>query len=347
MTVTLRDVAREVGLSVATVSRVINGQSVVREETRRRVEEAVERLGYVPNTAARSLITQRSHTLGVLLPDVFGEFFSELIRGIDRTARRLGYHVLISGSHSDLAETEAVLRALNGRVDGLVVMTPGIGAEQLRRNLPSGVPAVLINQRGAGTDFDSVRIDNRGGARRLVEHLMGLGHRRIALIGGPEDNEDARERAEGYREALAAGRLPSPADLVLAGDFGQESGYAAGQCLLGLEDRPTAVFAANDSMAVGCLFALREAGLAVPFEVALAGFDDIPIARFLTPALTSVHVPIARLGEHAVTRLVERLEQGPEPAHRHEVMPTELIVRASCGAPVGAVDNTFPGRNEP
>lgn len=351
MSATLRDVAREVGMSVATVSRVVNAKTVVSDETRERVLAAIERLAYVPHSAARSLITSRTSTIGVLLPDVHGEFFSELIRGIDIAARRAGFHVLVSGSHSNLAETEAVLRALHGRVDGLLLMTPGIGADSLRRNLPRRVPVVLINS--VGSVFDSIRVDNRGGARALVEHLYGLGHRRIAFVRGPASNEEAAERLLGYREALAAHRLPLDPALELAGDFDEDSGYLAGVRLATFAPRPDAIFAANDSMAIGCLSALRERGLRVPEDVALAGFDDIPIARYLTPALTSVRVSIAELGGRAMERLLNAIERGAEGPRRHEVMATQLVVRASCGAAsatrlVGVGQNPQdPGREKP
>jgi LacI family transcriptional regulator len=331
--VTIRDVARLAGVSVATVSRALSGRAAVREETRSRVVEVVERLGYVPHGAARSLITRQTRTVGVLLPDLHGEFFSELIRGVDLAARRRGYHLLLSGSHSDRAETRAVLRALRGRVDGLIVMSPDIDAPILRENLLADVPVVLLGTGGGdgGREspdrYQALEIDNRGGTAAMVRHLQALGHRQIAFIAGPPQNHDARERLAAYQEALAA---PGP---VLAGDFTQESGFQAGRGLLAGGALRGAVFAANDAMAIGCLAALREAGVRVPQDVALAGFDDIPIARYLSPPLTTVRVGIFELGATALERLLPALA-GERPDGAVEVLPATLVVRGSCGAAV-------------
>jgi LacI family transcriptional regulator len=331
MTASIRDVAREAGVSVTTISRVVNGNGPVAEETRRRVLAAIDRLSYVPHRGARSLITRKTETVGVLLPDIHGEFFSELIRGIDQAARGSRYHVLVSGSHSDLAEMEAVLHALRGRVDGLIVMSPEVDALPLLTRSSRALPLVLLNCGNEYDGFDGIDVDNYGGALALVRHLVGRGHRRIALIAGPAGNQDARDRARAWRDGLAEAGLPAPPELVLPGDFREASGHEAGSRLARLSPRPTAVFAANDAMAIGCLAALREAGLAVPEHVALGGFDDIPIARYLSPPLTSVRVPIARLGARAMQRLLSRLEPATESPLGREVVPTELVVRASSG----------------
>ncbi|HEX4494276.1 MAG TPA: LacI family DNA-binding transcriptional regulator [Thermoanaerobaculia bacterium] len=338
MSASIKEVALKAGVSIATVSRVLNSTGPVATETRRRILEAIEGLRYVPHGAARSLITNQTDTIGVLLPDLYGEFFSEVIRGIDAAARGRGFHVLISGFHSDRAEIEAVLRAMRGRVDGLIVLSPDVDAQSLSRNLPDTLPVVLLNThvdgRLAGAPFDAINLDNHGGAFAMVRHLAGLGHQRIALIRGPEENADARERLRGYRDALRAlGMVPSDG-LELSGDFSEESGTAAGRRLLTLKPRPTAVFAANDSMAIGCLFALREAGVGVPEEVALAGFDDIPIARYITPSLSSVHVPIAELGTRAMERLLHAVESKNGHERRQETVATTLVVRDSCGGAV-------------
>lgn len=330
MSVTIRQVARASGYSVATISRVLNGTGPVREETRRKVMEVVDRLRWSPHVAARSLTTNETKTIGVVLPDIYGEFFSEVIRGIDVTARRHGFHILVSSSHSDQAETAEVLRAMRGRVDGVVVMSPTIPARDLRANLPEGFPVVLLNCV-AGDGLASISIDNHGGARAMVRHLAALGHRRIGFIGGPAGNHDAAERRRGWRTALRAAGTTPPPEWETRGDFGEESGLRAAQQLLALSPRPTAVFAANDAMAIGCLAALQEAGIAVPDEMAVAGFDDIPFARYTAPPLTSVHVPIGDLGARAMERLLAAIT-GSSSSERHETLPTELVIRASCGS---------------
>jgi len=333
--VTIRDVARHASVSVATVSRVLNGKGPANADTERRIREAARRLRYVPHGGARSLITRRTQSIGVLLPDLYGEFFSELIRGIDVAARRAGYHLLLSGSHGDIREAEAMARAMRGRVDGLVVLVPDVRPSVLRENLPEHFPVVCLDNPSAVGEFDSVRIDNSGGAESVVRHLARLGHRRIAFIGGPPGNQDASERLRGYRRALRRAGLALSKDLEIPGTFREEAGYEACRKILDLEPRPTAVFAANDSMAVGLLYACRESGVSVPDQLAIAGFDDIPIARFMTPPLTSVRVPIADLGTLAAETLLTRLaERAPARAARRDILlPTTLVVRASCGAP--------------
>lgn len=335
MSVTIHDVARSAGLSVATVSRVLNGKGPVREETRVLVEDAVARLRYVPHGAARSLITKKTRTIGVVLPDIHGEFFSEVIRGLDLTARRHGYHILVSGSHSDKRETGEVLRAMRGRVDGVVVMSPTIAPEEVRANLPESFPVVLLNATGA-PDVDSISIDNRGGAAAMVRHLLALGHRRIAFLRGPSGNRDAEERRRGFLDAIHDPGISPGSVQELPGDFTEESGARAGEALAASDPRPTAVFSSNDAMAIGCLASLRAAGLRVPEEVALAGFDDIPVGRYVSPPLSTVHVGIDALGTRAMERLLDALRRGHGHRTIHETLPTALVIRGSCGASLKA-----------
>ncbi|HYO12889.1 MAG TPA: LacI family DNA-binding transcriptional regulator [Thermoanaerobaculia bacterium] len=339
MSATIKDVAREAGVSVATVSRAFSGKGPVQEETRHRVLDVAARLRYAPNAAARSLTTNRTGTLGVLLPDLYGEFFSEVIRGIDLAARKSGYHVLVSSSHSDRSEVEAVLRALRGRVDGLIVMSPEVDAQALQANLPATLPVVLLNCRVEGGGFESINIDNYGGSLGMTRHLLSLGHRRIAFVQGAPGNHDAQERLRGYRDALRTYGGSWSEELELPGDFGEESGHRAGAALLQLEPQPTAVFAANDAMAIGLLSALQEARVRVPDDIAVAGFDDIPIARFLTPPLTTERVSFAELGGRALERLLTVLESGDGHERRHEILPTTLMIRGSCGATTANVQS--------
>lgn len=334
MSVTIKQVAREAGVSIATVSRVLNDKGPVLAQTRRRILKVAARLRYVPHGGARSLITRTTSTIGVLLPDIYGEFFSELIRGLDRASRRRGFHLLVSSSHGDRAEFEEVLRATRGRVDGLIVMTPDVDAKALRDNLPEGLPLVALSSPVGLGPFDTIAIDNRGGAEAMVRHLAALGHRRIAFVKGPPGNHDARERLAGYRAALASLRLRRSTDLEHEGDFTEEAGHAAGRRILAGRHVPDAIFCANDTMAIGVLSALREAGANVPGDVALGGFDDVPLARFTAPPLTTVRVPILEMGIRAMERLFAAID-GTPPAkrRRHETLETALVVRESCGTP--------------
>jgi LacI family transcriptional regulator len=328
MPATIRDVARAAGVSVATVSRALNGADNVLPTTKQRIVEAAQLLRFTPSGAARSLITRRTDTVGALLPDLFGEYFSELIRGIDQAARARGLHLLVSSSHGDADEAAAAMRAMNGRVDGLIVMSPHADADFLQHNLPGRLPAVLLNTGATLPGHTRFVIDNFGGAKAMARHLAASGRKRIAFIGGPQGNHEAQERLRGYR----AGLKPGMKEAVFEGDFTEESGWSAGRRIAQSKPRPDAIFAANDMMAVGCLSALREAGLRVPEDMALAGFDDIPIARYVTPALTTIRVPIAALGSAALDALAKVVEAPDTQDSQTVVMPVELMVRRSCGA---------------
>jgi LacI family transcriptional regulator len=327
--VTIKEVAAQAGVSVATISRVINGKGPVRESTSRRVMETAQAMRYAPHGAARSLSMRRTHTVGLLLPDLHGEFFSEVIRGIDAEARRSGYHLLVSGFHSDQEEMSAVFRAVRGRVDGLIVMSPEREATALCSQLPAGVPVVLLNSTSDGAG--AITIDNYGGAYAMVRHFVAHGHRRIAFLKGPEKNADASERLRGYRQAMLHLAGECTPEMEIDGDFTEHGGYQGARRVLTLSRRPTAVFAANDAMAIGTLIAFREASARVPEDIALAGFDDIPIARYVSPPLTTVNVAIAALGRRAFELLEQRLTHSEEETQR-EILPTTLVIRESCGA---------------
>lgn len=327
---TIRDVARKARVSIATVSRALNNTGRVRPEIRERVRRAARTLRYTPHGGARSLIVGRTHTVGLLLPDLYGEYFSELIRGVDRAARRRGLHLLVSSSHGSASEAASAVRSLNGRVDGLLAMVPGEDAGILQEAVPHALPTVLLNTRAMNTEYPTFVIDDFGGARAMVRYLLDRGYRRIAHIRGAAGNFQAEERVRGYRAALRGSGAAPPA--VMEGDFTEESGYRAGEILAAQSERPQAVFAANDMMAVGCLVAWREAGIRVPEDMALAGFDDIPLARFLSPPLTTARADIAMLGVRALERLAGIMDsQPPAGAHTTETLPVEIVVRSSCG----------------
>jgi LacI family transcriptional regulator len=328
VTATIKDVARAAGVSVASVSRALNGHDSVTDETRARILKAANDLRYVPHAGARSLITRRTDTVGVLLPDLHGEFFSELIRGMDIAARVSGRHLLISSSHGSASEAAQAILTLQGRVDGLLVMSPHADTRMLAANLPEALPIVLMNTRIASGSYAALSVDNYGGAAAMMRYLVDGGYRRIAFIGGPAQNFDADERLRGYRDALAAEHA---VETILPGDFSEASGYKAGLELCARRDRPDAIFAANDMMALGCLFALTEHGLRVPDDIALAGFDDVPIARFDSPPLTTVRVRIVDLGRRAFERLVAEIDGNADAARINEQLACELVVRQSTG----------------
>lgn len=340
MSVTIKDVAKQANVSVATVSRALNGHENVADAVRERVLHVASQLRYSPHHAARSLSSRRTHTVGVVLPDLYGEFFSELMRGIDQIARERGQHLLVSSYHGNPEEQGKALLAMRGRVDGLLVMSPFVAdGKALADNLEPSMPAVLMNTSLADGAHAAIRVDNYNGARAMMRHLLEAGHRRVAFIAGPENNFDACERRRGYCDELAAS-LPDAEPWIMPGDFDEASGHRAGGDLLSASQRPDAVFAANDMMALGCLFAFSQAGVRVPQDIAIAGFDDIPLARYVHPPLTTMRVDIAELGGRALRTLLDGMSPDPErPATTNASLVPELIVRdSSVGKPVrGAI----------
>ncbi|OZB52328.1 LacI family DNA-binding transcriptional regulator [Stenotrophomonas acidaminiphila] len=306
--ITIKDVAREAKVSVATVSRALNGHENVAEPVRQQVLEVARRLRYAPHAAARSLSSRSTQTIGLVLPDLHGEFFSELMRGIDGVARMHRWHLLVSSYHGDREQQGVALQAMRGRVDGLLVMSPYTAdAGFLMDNLPPALPTVLINTPVVDGQYPAFGIDDHAGALAMTRYLLESGHRRIAFIAGPDGNHDAGERQRGFEDAMAASAAAE--GRVLAGGFDEASGYAAGQALLREPRLPDAVFAANDMMALGCLYAFSQAGVRVPQQVALAGFDDIPLARFVHPSLTTMQVSIADLGGRATSHLLHLIDR--------------------------------------
>ena len=319
---TIRDVARRAQLSVATVSRALNGFENVSEAARERIAAAVAELGYVPHAGARSLSLARNNAIGVVLPDLHGEFFSEFVRGMDREASRRGYLLLLSNLHAGGQQAANALKAMRGRVDGLIVMAPHLGAGEVSEALPKGLPSILINTRAGAGEHPSIHLDNAAGVRAVVDHLASLGRKRLVHSAGPTDNIDAQEREAAFRAAVAAHGVEGR---VVAGDFESESGEAAVRKLLADGIDFDAVFAANDNMAIGALEALRAEGKLVPHHVAVVGFDDIPLARHM--GVATVRVRIAELGERALQRLVDGFgkDQGGDELHA-----PELVIRATA-----------------
>jgi LacI family transcriptional regulator len=298
------------------------------------------RLSYWPNGVARSLITSRTNTLGVLLPGTAAGFFAELIRGVALAARRHGLHVLVSGPLADSAALSESMHSMSGRVDGMAVVAPDPEAPAAIREFLGHSPVVLLNPGQPVDDCDTLSVTNFEGALEMVRHLIGLGHRRIAMVRGPMGHLDADQRLEGYRAALREAHLATSPDLEVQGDLTEASGYQAISVLLARSPHPDAVFLGNDPMAIGALSALRDARMAVPEALAVAGFDDLPMASFMSPPLSTVHVNTALLGERAVELLMRAIRSGPASPAQHEVLPTSLAIRSSCGA-------ELPRRAEP
>src|SRR5437763_642963 len=337
---TIRDVARLSGVSPVTVSRVINESARVRPETRRRVEQAIAQLGYVPSRLARGLSRQRTGTIAVIVPDVANPFFTLIVRAAEEVARRADYRVILCDTRADLAvEQDVVGEMLAHRVEGIVIAPVSERSRpHLRRLDRFGVPFVLIDRTVDGVDADAVLGDSTGGAAQLVEHLVSLGHRRIGMIVESDEVSTAGDRRRGYEAALAAAGIPLDPALVARAPADPHGGLDGMSRLLALEEPPTAVFAVNNLVALGAIEAVRAAGLDVPDDVALVCFDDIEYASRLYPFLTAMVQPAETFGTLGAQLLLERIEGRGPGSKRMVVLPGQFLVRRSCGAPRAGVE---------
>ncbi|MYX33959.1 MULTISPECIES: LacI family DNA-binding transcriptional regulator [unclassified Streptomyces] len=328
----IKDVASRAGVSVATVSRVLNDHPAVRPDTRTRVLEAVAELGYRPNAVARSLRTDQTRTLGLVISDVLNPFFTELARSVEDEARALGYSVIIGNADERPEQQDHHIRTLlDRRIDGLLVSPTDGGSPLILDAVRSGTPMVFVDRwiPGIGNDVPVVRTDGFDAVRDLVAHLHGLGHRRPAIIAGPAATTTGRERVRAFREALAAFGLPLPDEYIGQGDFQADSGRRAIARFLDLPVPPDVVFAADNLMALGAMDEIRARGLRVPDDIALAAFDDIPWFLHTDPPITAIAQPTGDLGRAAVRSLIDRVEGRPAPS---VTVSARLVVRRSCGA---------------
>lgn len=327
---TIVDVARVARVSVATVSRALSG-GYCSPQTRERVLQAVEEVGYFPNRLARALVRRLSPTIGLVLPDIANPFFPALTRGVEDRASEFGFTVLLVNTDGDPArERRAVRSLLEHRVGGVILVTAQRGQRVVSDILAQGVPLVVMDRRAGAENVSTVTVDNVEGARLAVDHLLDLGHRRIAFIGGVPGAATAAGRLQGYRLALRSRGILLDPSLVAVGHFQYDGGYKAMRALLA--HRPTAVFAANDLMALGAIKAAREAGMEVPQDVSVVGFDDIPMAEMAHPPLTTVRQPAYEMGREAARLLVEFV-RGTGGSPRDVVLPAELVIRRSTAPP--------------
>lgn len=332
-TITIYDVAREAGFSYATVSRVFNGAHHVKESTRERVIETAKRLGYVANQQARSLAGGKSAIIGLLVPALDNGYFVEVLRGIDLEIARAHYDLMLYTTHRNHGkESEYVQLIANGLSDGLLLIVPTLSSAYLEILREKRFPYVLIDQNTATVESPVVDATNWQGAYDATTYLIELGHRRIGFITGLMNLSSAVDRLEGYKAALHDHNIPLYKNLILEGDFLQETGSEKTRLLLEQEPMPTAIFASNDLMAFGALEAIREAGLSVPRDLSVIGFDDLPQASLVLPKLTTVRQPLEKIGSIAVQLLLEQIEN-PERQPRRVTVATELIVRDSCQPP--------------
>jgi LacI family transcriptional regulator len=340
---TIREVAGRAHVSATTVSHVVNGTRFVSETIRARVQAAMAELGYRPNALARSLRRGETKTLGLILPDSANPYFAELGRGIESAAFALGYSVVLCNTEGNQAREQLYLDLLaEKQVDGLLLVAAGDRAGALEGAPGRRLPVVVVDRDLPHVQVDTVLADKRQGSHLATRHLARLGHRRIGCIAGPSNLAPSARRLRGYRDALEEAGLPFDPRLTRRGDYHPGSGWAATRALLEEPSPPTAVFAGNDLMAIGALRAAAEAGRRVPDDLAVVGFDDIELASFTTPPLTTVRQSTVELGRTAVRLLAERIGDPARPPVR-ALLDTRLVVRASCGG-AAAVPAPAPAR---
>jgi len=333
---TIADVAQKARVSIATVSRVLNGTTPVELEKTNRVRLAMEELRFVPRHAARVLASKRTNTIGLVLSEISGAFFPSMLKGIEASAYEAGYDLLI---HATQKEGPSRRPLGEHNTDGLLIFTDSLDHRELHHLYNMNFPMVLLHQSPPDSlSIPVIAVENKDGAAMLVSHLIEVhGRRRIVFLKGPEEHEDSVWRERGYREALAAHNLNFNPELSAAGEFDEEAAFAAVQKMLLDGIQFDAIFAGDDDSAIGALRALKLAGRLIPGDVAVVGFDDVPFARYLSPALTTVRAPIEAVGREAVRQLV-RLMNG-EQAEALTLMRTELVIRESCGCQFASSNN--------
>ena len=336
----IKDVALQAGVSVTTVSHVVNGTRFVSDSARQRVEAAVRELGYVPSAVARSLKHNSTHTLGMVIPNNSNPYFAEIIRGVEDHCFAAGYNVILCNSNDDAQRQAAYLRVLaEKRIDGLIFVATGSDAV-VRATLGGiGTPLVLLDREVSGIESDLVEVNHTLGSEMATRHLLALGHPRVACISGPPGLSPSSQRRAGWKQALEEAGVERRESDLARGDFTARGGYLAMQTLLKRRPRPPAIFACNDLMAIGALAAAREAGIAVPQQLSIVGFDDIELAAFSAPPLTTVAQPKRQIGTLAAELLLERVT-----ASRHEtrrvILDPEIRVRGSTATYQPAKENS-------
>jgi LacI family transcriptional regulator len=329
--VTIRDVAKAAGVSISTVSRVLNDKDDVAPETYQKVQSVIEELDYTSSLAARSMRSRRTNVIGLIMPDVEFPFAIEVMKGVNRAISELGYDLIVYTGGDIRKESTAdrerrYVSLLNSSItDGVIVVTPAT------TTFSTASPVVVIDPNSEGPDCPAVTATNWAGALAIMKYLIGLGHRRIGFVSGRSELESAVRRLQGYKDGLSEAGISLDPELIQTGDYTEEMGFDCAQRLLGLSDPPTAIFAANDQSAIGVIKATHEAGLHVPGDLSVVGFDNIPEAVHITPALTTVDQFIDKMG-YIATEILIGLVQGEPPESDLHKISTQLIVRDSCQA---------------
>ncbi len=334
---TIREVAKRAGVSPITVSRVVNDSGYVSEKTRARVEAVIEELGYVPNMLGPSLRFKQTKTLAVVITDITNPFWTTVTRGVEDVAQANGYStILCNTDESETKQEQYMQMLLRRQIDGILLVPASSKAEPIRMIQNQGIPVVLLDRQVNGIDVDIVRADSEEGAYRLTQHLISLGHQNIAMLAGPKDVSTSVDRVNGYRRALEDAALKTNIDQIYWGNFTQEAGYEMARIVADLMPRPTALFAANNFIAIGAILALKEKGLRVPEDMALVTIDDIPPPYTLEPFLTVATQPAREMGQQAAQLLFARIKGEDNLPCRQVVLPTEMFIRTSSGGCINA-----------
>lgn len=336
MGTTIFDVAKRANVSIGTVSRVINNRDRVSPETRERILLAIQELDYHSNALAQGLASQQTDTIGLVIPQVNDPFYFGIVRGIEDTVTAAGYSLLIASQPHHTSDNHYMRLFRRGHVDALILAALDVSPGEVQEMAKNGLPLILI-QHDAGSHIPTIQADNYGGACAMTQHLIEHGYKRIAYITGTDYTPDNQQRLRGLRDTLAKHGLPLPDSLIFRGDYLRGSGGIAMQRILALRQRPDAVFVSNDQMAADAIVAALDRGVRVPEDIAVVGFDDVPLASYVTPPLTTVRQPIYEQGIYAakvaldMLKSDQRAEQSTPP---RIILPTTLVIRRSCGCNV-------------
>lgn len=328
--VTIHDVAKAAGVSLATVSRVVRGQDNVRPKTKDKVMAVIKELGYQPNALARQLRTQETGVVIAIVPDISNSFFHEMLRGIEEEAEKCGYQVLIADMHNEPSIEKHYYHAIQQRqADGVISLSANV-AGKLLQEVAEEYPIVVACQYMENKAIPNVTIDNKEASMIMTEHLLNLGHRKIAFLSGPEDFPLYRDRCNGYLEALSRRGITPDPGLIQYTTPSIQGGFEGTEALLAVDPSFTAVYAAGDTMAIGAMKALKKYGKQIPSDCAVVGFDDIELSSVWEPALTTIRQPKYRMGAQAFQKLYKLMKKEPI-LYAQEILPYELVIRESCG----------------
>lgn len=330
MGVTIKDIAREANVSVTTVSRVLNKKPDVSDDTKKEILKIIDELGYKPNGIARGLVLNKTYTIGLVVPDISNPYFPQVAKGVEKKAKELGYSVIFCDTDNDKEEEKKAIELLkNRRVDGIVLSLSMINKSELNKLQQENFPVVQIDREVPGLNYPTVIIDNNESAFKATKYLIQLGHTQIAHITGDLDTKTGQDRLVGFKRALKKFNIYQKEKWILEGDYSKESGFNLMKQLLESKERPTAVFAANDLMALGAYEAIFNYDLEIPEDISIIGHDDIDVASIIRPELTTMAQPKYKLGQEAARTLIEEIENNKVENKRRILLKSQLIIRNS------------------